>query len=61
MGRFQRSHPFAVLLFVKKRFELAQHGAAIADQSGIGLPVPVDFVRVDINPHDLGCGRNDAA
>jgi len=46
---------------LKKGIKLAQHGAAIADESGIGLPVPVDFMRVDINPHYLGCGRNDVA
>jgi hypothetical protein len=27
-----------VILFAKKGFELAQHGAAIPDQSGIGPP-----------------------
>ncbi len=47
--------------FLTSRIELPQHGTDIADQSGIGLPVPVDFMRVDINPHNLGGGRNNGA
>src|SRR5512139_2172577 len=42
--RSEHAHPFTVLFLIKKGIKLAQHGAAIANQSGIGLPVPVDFV-----------------
>ena len=37
--RSQHGDPLAALLFLKKGIELAQHGAAVADKSGIGLPV----------------------
>ena len=58
---FYGFQPFAMFLFIKKGNKLTQHRAAIADEPDVGLPVPVNFMRVNIDPHNFGCRRNDAS